>query len=286
MITKNEAARLGHCLESVKALEPELIVVDTGSTDATADIAMSYGATVVSHDFGFVDFSEARNRALALARGAWILVLDADERLEPASVPRIADLVIQGDNAGYYFERLNHARGQNAPTVDYAVRLFPNRPEYRYQGRVHETIDASILRSGGKLIRTPVQIHHDFSGDSEARRQRNLWYIGILSEEIAANPSDASRLDFLAAEYHQLGMFDQAAEVADRIATIRPLDPEAQLNAGIYNLLHKMDRDRAAAHFAHSLQLRPGYPEAQSFLALAQGPLEACDRLRSRFRPQ
>ena len=84
----------------------------------------------------------------------------------------------------------------------------------------------------------------------------------------------------------QLGMFDQAAEVADRIATIRPLDPEAQLNAGIYNLLHKMDRDRAAAHFAHSLQLRPGYPEAQSFLALAQGPLEACDRLRSRFRPQ
>ncbi len=285
MIAKNEATRIAQCLDSVLALEPELIVVDTGSSDTTREIAASYAARIAGFDFSFVDFSAARNRALTLARGSWILVLDADEQLDQASIPLIHQLVTKGDNSGYYFERLNHARGQKAPTVDHAVRLFPNRPDYRYRGRVHETIDASILEAGGKLLQTPIQIHHDFGADPEARWKRNLWYIAILKEEIAANPTDLSRLDFLAAEYHQLGMFDEAASVADRIASLKPLDPEAQLNAGIYNLLHKLDRDRAAAHFAHSLLLRPGYPEAQSFLDLAQGPPQAYLALQSRFHP-
>ena len=286
MITKNEAPRIAQCIESVRGLEPELIVVDSGSSDATREIAANYAARVVGFDFSFVDFSAARNRGLCLARGEWILVLDADERLDPAGIPLILEAVRQGDNVGYYLERLNHGGPQRAVTVDYAVRLFPNRPEYRYRGRVHETIDASILENGGKLVRTPIQIHHDFSADPEARRKRNLWYIGILSEEIAANPGDLSRLDFLAAEYHQSGMFDEAAAIADRIAALRPLDAQAQLNAGIYNLLHKLDRDRAAAHFAHSLLLRPDYPEAQSFLNLAQGPPQAYQTLRSRFRSE
>ncbi len=284
MITRNESARIQTCLDSVQSLGPELIVVDTGSTDTTLEIAARYGARSESRDFTFVDFSAARNHALALANGRWILVLDADERLDPASVPLIHDLVRRGDNAGYYFERMNYADGRKAPTIDHVVRLFPNRAEYRYRGRVHETIDASILNGGGLLVPTQIQIHHEFASDPESRRNRNHWYIGILNEEIAANPSDPSRLDFLAAEYHQLGMFDEAAEVAERIATLRPLDPEAQLNAGIYSLLYKLDCSRAAAHFAHSLQLRPGYPEAQSFLALAQGPPEARDQLRSRLR--
>jgi len=189
MITRNESARIQTCLDSVQSLGPELIVVDTGSTDTTLEIAARYGARSESRDFTFVDFSAARNHALALANGRWILVLDADERLDPASVPLIHDLVRRGDNAGYYFERMNYADGRKAPTIDHVVRLFPNRAEYRYRGRVHETIDASILNGGGLLVPTQIQIHHEFASDPESRRNRNHWYIGILNEEIAANPS-------------------------------------------------------------------------------------------------
>jgi tetratricopeptide (TPR) repeat protein len=146
------------------------------------------------------------------------------------------------------------------------VRLFPNQPDYRYRGRVHETIDRSIVKAGGRLVKSAIRIDHDFASDPETRRRRNHWYIEILKEEIAADPSDDSRLDFLAAEYHQLGMFNEAAEVAERIAVMRPLDARAHLFAGVYHLLYKPDFARARADFNQALKLRPGYEEAAAFL--------------------
>ena len=106
------------------------------------------------------------------------------------------------------------------------------------------------------------------ASDREARRRKNHWYIEILKEEIAADPSDDSRLDFLAAEYHQLEMFDEATEIAERIVRVRPLDPRAHLFVGIYHLLYKPDLARARADFNQALKLRPGYAEAESFLEL------------------
>lgn len=266
MIVKNEERTLSRCLDSVSSLAPEIIIVDTGSTDATPAVAANCGAKVIPFDFAFVDFAAARNHALAQANGRWILVLDADEILHPPSAPFIQELIARDEDAGYYFQRMNHRANAEGPTADYVVRLFPNRPAYRYRGRVHETIDDSILAGGGRLLRTGIHIDHDFASDPEARRRRNLWYIAILNEEIAADPSDCSRLVFLAAEYHQLGMFDQAAEIAERIAVMRPLDPQAHLHAGVYHLLYTFDRHRARADFMEALRLRPGYVEAQSFL--------------------
>ncbi|HLK49911.1 MAG TPA: glycosyltransferase [Bryobacteraceae bacterium] len=268
-IVKNEERILSRCLDSVRELVSEMILVDTGSTDATPRIAAEFGATVIPFDFTAPDFAAARNHGLARAKGGWILVLDADEILEPASAALVRELIARNENAGYYFQRLNRLLKAGA-TPDYLVRLFPNRPEYRYRGRVHETIDASILQCGGRLVRTGVRIHHEFAADPQARRQRNLWYIGILKEEISAHPEDNSRLDFLAAEYHQLGMFDKAAEIAEQIVAARPLDPQAHLHAGVYHLLYKPDRERARADFMAALALRPGYQEARAFLELME----------------
>jgi len=268
MIVKDEERVLARSLDSASGLDAEIVIVDTGSTDLTCDIARRYGAQIAAFDFSPVDFSAARNQALALAGGRWILVLDADEVLDPASMPRIQELVAADENAGYYFERLNFRPDTQRPARDHVVRLFPNRPDYRYRGRVHETIDASILSGGGRLVATSIRLVHDFALDPEARRRRNLWYIGILNEELAADPGDHSRLDFLAAEYHQLGMFDQAAVIAERIAGARPLDAQAHLHAGVYHLLYTFERERARADFAEALRLRPGYAEAQSFLQL------------------
>jgi glycosyltransferase involved in cell wall biosynthesis len=268
LIVRNEERNLARSLDSVAGLAGEIIVVDTGSTDRTPDIAAGYGAKVIPFDFTMVDFAAARNHAIGSASGRWILMLDADETLDAASVPQIESLIALDDNAGYYLERYNHASDSDHSTVDYVVRLFPNRPNYRYRGRVHETIDASILSGGGRLQKTAIRIDHNFAADRQARRQKNHWYIEILKEELAADPSDYSRLDFLAAEYHQLEMFEEATEIAERIVRVRPLDARAHLFVGIYHLQYQPDPERARADFNQALALRPGYPEAQSFLEL------------------
>jgi glycosyltransferase involved in cell wall biosynthesis len=280
MIVRNEECHLPRCLDSVRGLASECIVVDTGSTDATPKIATAYGAEVIHFDFKIADFAAARNHAIEHASGRWILVLDADEALDRASVPIIERLVAREDNVGYFLERHNYWSGLANPTTDYVVRLFPNRPNHRYQGRVHETVDASILSRGGRLQQTSIRIDHKFSSDREARRRKNHWYIQILKEEMAADPNDDSRLDFLAAEYHQLEMFDEATEVAERIAQLRPQDPRAHLFVGLYHLLYKPDLRRARADFNSALRLRPDYAEAESFLQLLE------ERERSGFLPR
>jgi glycosyltransferase involved in cell wall biosynthesis len=266
MIVKNEECNLARCLDSVKGLSNEIIIVDTGSTDATPGIAAGYGAQVIPFDFTVVDFAAARNHAIAHAEGQWILMLDADEVLAPDSAQKIAKLMAQGENAGYFLERHNHSSDCKTPIKDYVVRLFPNRPDYRYRGRVHEIIDSAILAGGGRLHKTDIRIDHTFSSDPETRRHKNRWYIEILKEEIARDPSDDSRLDFLAAEYHQLGMFDEAIETMEQIVRARPLDARAHYFLGVYHSVYKNDLARSRVSFNRALKLRPGYAEAAAFL--------------------
>lgn len=289
MIVKNEERHIARCLDSARDLSRELIVVDTGSTDATTRIAADYGAKVLPFDFGVVDFAAARNYAIEHAESPFILMLDADETLHAESVPLVKDLVTRNDNAGYYLERINRSSDKAHSTLDYVARLFPNRPYYRYQGRVHEIIDNSILANGGKLHKSNIRIDHDFCTDAQSRRRKNHWYIEILKEEIAANPGDHSRLDFLAAEYHQLEMFDEAVEIAETIARVRPTDPRAHLFSGIYHMLHKPDLVRARLDFHEALRLRPDYAEAAAFLQIIEAgncvqPPHAGEQSRSNLR--
>ena len=95
MIVKNEERFLDDCLESVLGVVDEIIVVDTGSTDKTADIAKSHGARVI--DFPWTEhFAEARNQAIERAEGDFMLTLDADERLDPATAHHVREAVDQG----------------------------------------------------------------------------------------------------------------------------------------------------------------------------------------------
>lgn len=109
MIVKDEERNLAKCLDSVRALSPQIVIADTGSADRTVEIARQYGAYVFSFSFERVDFASARNQTLARATGRWILMLDADEVLDPASVPLVQALIGANENAGYYFARRNHA---------------------------------------------------------------------------------------------------------------------------------------------------------------------------------
>jgi glycosyltransferase involved in cell wall biosynthesis len=266
MIVKNEERDLPGCLDSVRGLANELIVVDTGSTDSTMRIAEQYGAKVIPFDFARVDFAAARNAAIGRARGSWILMLDADERLAENRAAKVQALLAKDENAGYFLERHNHASDSTETLTDHVVRLFPNRAEYRYRGRVHETVDESILAHSGRLVQTDICIEHRFVSDREIRRRKNYWYIEILKEEIADDPADSTRLDFLAAEYHQLEMFAEAALVMEEIVRMRPRDARARLFLGTYHWLYQHDATRARADFQKALELRPGYADAAAFL--------------------
>ena len=93
MIVKNEERNLPRCLDSVRDLVGEIVIVDTGSTDRTPGIAAEYGAKVVPFDFTRVDFAAARNCSIAHATGRWILVLDADETMDRASAPMMEEII-------------------------------------------------------------------------------------------------------------------------------------------------------------------------------------------------
>ena len=86
LIVRNEEALLENCLKSVSQLADQLVVVDTGSTDKTLEIARSFNAEIY-HFKWCDDFAAARNESIKYATGDWILWIDADERLSEASVP-------------------------------------------------------------------------------------------------------------------------------------------------------------------------------------------------------
>ena len=117
MIVRDEAANLPACLDSVAGLADEIVVVDTGSIDATREIARSRGARVIEAAWTG-DFAAARNLALGAATGAWILVLDADEALPPASRIRLRETISGAGSARSAYNLVQKNRlADGAPAV-------------------------------------------------------------------------------------------------------------------------------------------------------------------------
>src|SRR5262249_27469433 len=167
MIVRNEEAPLLRCLASVKPVVSEIIVVDTGSTDRTREVATALGAKVFQLP-GNGDFSEARNASLANATGEKILVIDADEVLSPRDHEALATLASKrGDKPrAWSFVTRNYVtpmytagwtENDGAYAAEEAgtgwipsskVRLFPNRPTIRFSGPVHERVEPSLAALG------------------------------------------------------------------------------------------------------------------------------------------
>lgn len=152
MIVKNEEHFLGRCLESARDVVDEMVIVDTGSTDRTVEIAERYGARVYDHPWQD-SFSEARNFGLQFAQGDWLLQLDADEELEREDVPLIREYVRSTEYDGYSVVFLNYGP-ENAVYRHRNVRLF-RRGCVHYEGIVHNVPVVS-----GKVFLSPVRIHH------------------------------------------------------------------------------------------------------------------------------
>ncbi len=141
MIVRNEEAFLGACLDSVKDFVDEMVVVDTGSTDLTVDIAKAAGARVENLSWPG-DFAPARNEAMKFVKGDWILVLDADEKLNHQCIPELNALMSLEDVILINLLRYEH--GASMAPYSSVSRLFRSHPKIKWNRPYHSIIDDSV----------------------------------------------------------------------------------------------------------------------------------------------
>jgi tetratricopeptide (TPR) repeat protein len=188
LIVRDETAVLGDCLRSLRGLVDEIVVVDTGSTDGTPELAAGLGARVVTFPWQG-DFAAARNEALARARGRWILYIDADERIGPVS-PAERDRLLSDDSVVAYTVRF---RPRSGFTRYREHRIFRNDPRIRFRGVIHETmlpgIRAVAAADGLRVVPSAVTIDHlGYDGDQHRKHLRN---IPLLRSRLADDPDHA-----------------------------------------------------------------------------------------------
>ncbi len=217
LIARDEEDNIAACLNSLKGLVDEVVLVDTGSTDQTSQIAAQAGAKVISTDWRN-DFSDARNLGLAHATGEWILYIDADER-----VSATANLgpVLRDPNA--VAARVQF-RASSRLTPYREHRLFRNRCDIRFRIVIHETImpDVRALTANGSytIVDAPLVFDHlGYEGDLATKHRRNL---PMLRRAVEQDPERVYLWHALGEA--ELGLGDaNAAERAWRrgLATIR-----------------------------------------------------------------
>jgi len=253
MIVRDEEKLLPQCLESVKSIADEMVIVDTGSADRTVEIAESFGARVFHHTWNN-DFAEARNVSLRHATSDWILVLDADEVIAKRDLPRIRSL-LNSSNAWAYkltlrnYELTSEIRGSTLNPGDYEegrkfpaygavnlIRLFRNRPDILFKGRVHELITPSgrVKDEGLIVMGTEIPVHHYGKVlDYEKVIRKARIYREIGEKKIFDNPKDAKAMEDLGAQYIELGDIDKAEKVLKQAMQIDPNRFSILFNLGV-----------------------------------------------------
>ena len=183
MIVKNEEDFLEQCLESVKALVDEMVIVDTGSTDKTMEIARRYTDKVYFYEWPG-SFSAARNHSLQFCTGDWILQLDADEALEQDDIPVVREVIKSNLYNAVSVALLNET--PEGWSKHYFQRLY-RRGKARYEGIVHN----QLVFEGAEL-RSEIRVYHwgyNLSKDKMAAKFARTK--ALLLQQIEENPTNA-----------------------------------------------------------------------------------------------
>ncbi|MBW2169112.1 MAG: glycosyltransferase [Deltaproteobacteria bacterium] len=288
MIVKNEEEDLAKCLRSVKPVVDEMIVVDTGSTDRTRDIARVFGAKV--YDFKWTDdFSEARNFSISKASGNWIFLLDADEVISSLDYGYFRAIVRKSSSkpGAYSFVTRNYMTRANTVgwiandgrydleeaadgwIPSFKVRLFQNESHIRFEYPVHEMVEPSLVRGGIAVMKSNMPIHHYGKLNKEKSDCKGEAYYHIGRKKLDEMGHDAVAVRELAIQAGLLKKWEEAIELWQRLIGIQPKTPEAFVNMGTaYWHLGKYDQALSAAKRA--IELAPHMNESSYNYAICE----------------
>ncbi len=218
LIARNEEWTIRQCLESLRDVVDEIILVDTGSTDRTVAIAEEMGAKVFYYDWRD-DFSAARNESLQHAGGDYVLVIDADEYLDTGQRPALRETLEREWPEGAVVSVRNYmgplGNIQSASTL-LSMRVF--RRGHQYRGAIHEQVAQSVVDAGGKVIRLDLTFHHlGYIDEFMQLRKKSVRNLTLLSKELQNNPQDWFHQSNLMAEYMQTKQFTECADLAQKI---------------------------------------------------------------------
>ncbi len=302
MIVRDEAELLQDCLSRLMPRVAEIVVVDTGSSDASPEIARDCGARLFEFDWRR-DFSAARNFSLKQAKYPWILVIDADERISDSECAHLTSLAT-GQNrlalTAFSLAQRNYLKGsghltwsrswrpnchQYSEGIGYSgyidipvVRLFPNSPQISFEGCVHEGVESSLAKASLPIVSSGVVLHHYGQVRDPLRmRSKKQAYLQLGLEKLRQNPNSGRAHFELGIQYHEL----QQYEVAIRhFLAARTLDASfvvADLHVGIcYSRLGNFAEARI--HLSRARQSFPNSPELDAEIGLIElktGNIEA-----------
>lgn len=259
MIVKNEEKLLPDCLESIRDWVDEIIIVDTGSTDKTVEIAETYGAKIFHQEWEG-NFSKHRNYSLEQATSEWIFIIDADERICTEDVPRLRELINSDQHQIISINVFNvYGDNQEITTFLPSIRLFKRDLNLRYEGIVHNRLsfapDAAVVRANIGL----KHLGYDLSPDKMKNKFERSK--ALLEKQLESKPDDAFALFNLAQLLRGVGR-NNPAQVSNEIIqyaerAVELTSPDELLTRNI----HLMSLDQLAWAYFY----KKDYPSSRDY---------------------
>jgi tetratricopeptide (TPR) repeat protein len=302
MLCRDEEHCIAQAIASVASIITQVIVVDTGSKDATISIARQLGAQVIERPWDD-DFSAPRNLGIAAATGDWILVLDADEAIAARDLPELLALT-QAPTTCYLFNQRHYSadirlsafvpcRGeypewerQYPGYFESALcRLFPRNPAIEYRGRVHELVEHSIQANPHfslKLSRIPI---HHYGHTEETRRRKNKasLYTPLGEQKLTDNPRDWKGYYELGVEHNVNGNLEGSINAFKKSVELNPQYVPTWVNFGYVLCERGLYQDAEKALF-NALRLDPKAHEAYCNLGVVYLRNKALPKAEQAFR--
>jgi tetratricopeptide (TPR) repeat protein len=296
MIVRDEEEMLPRCLAAVADAVDEIIIVDTGSKDRTIEIAHSFGAQVIEREWTG-SFADARNVSFDAASGDWLMYLDADEVLVKEDAALLRELTSRTWREAFYLSETNYTGELEAgdAVTHNALRIFRNRKEYRFEGRLHEQI-AKFLPGylPERLESTAVRIeHYGYLGVVRDAREKSRRNIELLRIQQAESPPTPFLHYNLGSEYAAAGDAPAALAEFERAWSLLDADPDRDryefapaLANRLVKALRVCGRPRDAILMAQqALERFPGFTDLvleQATASLALGETERAIELLER----
>lgn len=243
MIVKNEEKHLARCLTSVKDVVDEIVIVDTGSTDSTLEIAELFNASIFRFNW-INDFSVARNFALSKCQSDWILYLDADEELNQNCIEELKERIEEKSAAINCIVKSLTQEESKIGMMKYP-RLFPNDSRIKFEGKVHEQIQHSLDRYKIPLVDSTIEIiHYGYILDDKSAKAKLERNLNLLLTSKTKNHYDTLKL---AQTLHGLKRFDEAENNFKRLLIDRTLDAKLRGLAYLHYTIMKYECNEVKA---------------------------------------